>query len=71
MAVYEAIAPVAVLLVEAEHRIIHDRKRDGEAPPVSTMSKLAARERECAQTVCAELRIPMWTVSGDAMPEEA
>jgi cytidylate kinase len=50
-------------------------KRDGAAPPLATVSLLAVRERECEcewpQIACAELEIPMWTVSGEAMPQEA
>lgn len=73
MAVYEAISPVAVLLVEADTQTVHDRlmRRDGAAVPLETVSLLASRERECAEAVCATLRIPMWTMAGDTMAEQA
>jgi adenylate kinase len=72
MAVYEAIAPVAVLLVEADPQTVHDRlmRRDGAAAPLETVSVLASRERECAEAVCAALRIPMRTLAGDSMAEQ-
>jgi adenylate kinase len=72
MAVYHAISPAAVLLVEADAQTVHDRlmRRDGAAAPLGTVSLLASRERECAEAVCAALRIPMWTIAGDTMAEQ-
>lgn len=73
MAVYEAIGPVAVLLVEAAAETVHSRlvQRDGAAAPLETVTVLASRERECAGAVCTALKIPMWTVAGDTMAEQA
>jgi adenylate kinase len=67
LAVYEAIAPVAVLLVEADARTIHGRllERDGEAPAVATLAELMVRERAHAEHVCGSLGLPLWNVAGD------
>jgi adenylate kinase len=67
LAVYEAIAPVAVLLVEADAKTIHARllERDGEAPSVATLANLIVRERAHANEVCARLGLPLWDVAGD------
>jgi len=65
--VYEAIAPVAVLLVEADARTIHRRllERDGEAPAAATLAELIVRERAHAEHVCGSLGLPLWNVAGD------
>lgn len=72
-AVFREIGPIAVLVVEVEEAIICQRlrKRDGQSPPLETISQLVAHERQHSQTVCRELKIPMWTVPGDIPPEEA
>jgi adenylate kinase len=72
IAVYKAISPVAVLLVEADAQTVHDRlmRRDGAAAPLETLSLLASRERERAEAVCAALGIPMWAIAGDTMAEQ-
>jgi adenylate kinase len=72
MPVFVTISPVAVVLVEADHSVVHARlvQRDAAAPPVMTISLLADRERAWAAQVCATLKIAMWTVSGDASPED-
>jgi adenylate kinase len=66
LAVYEAIGPVAVLLVETEAGTIHARllARDGEAPPVETLAQLAAREGARAERICSELGVPLLRVAG-------
>jgi adenylate kinase len=66
-AIYRAIGPLAVLLVEADGGVIHKRliKRDGQAPTHAIISLLAARERARAETVCADLKIPMFSIRGD------
>jgi adenylate kinase len=67
LAVYEAIAPIAVLLVEADAGTIHRRlvKRDGEAPAVAALANLIVRERVRAEEVCASLDLPLWDVAGN------
>jgi adenylate kinase len=71
--IFEAIAPVAVLLVEADDSVVHERliKRDGEAPSMTTISLLAESERACAKAISAHLRILMLIARGDAEPEAA
>ena len=70
---YEAIAPVAVPLVEADAVTIHSPllKRDKTAPPVATIADLAIRERTHAKRVCGELKIPLLTVPGDGATDQA
>jgi adenylate kinase len=71
--VYETIAPVAVLLVEADPVTIHSRllKRDKTAPPVTTIADLATQERAHAERVSGELKIPLWPVLGDGAANQA
>jgi adenylate kinase len=66
--VYEAIGPVAVLLVEAANDVVHGRlvKRDGAAPSTTTISLLAECERTAAMAVSSQLAIPICVVRGDA-----
>jgi adenylate kinase len=73
VAVFQMIAPAAVLLVEARDHVISERlmKRDGVSMPISTISNLAERERACAEVVCSTLGIPMWAIRGDSETEEA
>ena len=71
--VFAAIRPIAVLLVEAKHSTVHCRlqKRDGTAPSLATIKRLALTEREHATKVSASLKAPMWTVSGDELAQRA
>lgn len=71
--VYDAIAPVAVVLVETEDRVVHARlmSRDGGAPPVAIVAQHAVCERQAAEAVCARLKIPLISVAGDGSPVEA
>jgi len=71
--VYEAIAPVAILLVEADPAAIHSRlmERDKTAPPVAIITDLAMQERAHAERVCSELKIPCWAVPGDGAIDQA
>ena len=73
VAVYQAIAPVAVLLVETDAVTIHSRlmERDKEAVPVAIITELARRERAQAERVCDDLKIPLLAVSGDAAADGA
>lgn len=72
-AVYLAIAPTAIILVEADSQVVRDRlaERDGAAPPLTTVLLLAERERAAAEAACAALDVPMLVVRGDGMPDEA
>jgi adenylate kinase len=67
VAVYEAIAPVAVLLVEADSIAIHSRlmERDKEAVPIAIITEFARRERAQAARVCGNLKIPLLAVPGN------
>lgn len=67
LTVYAAIAPAAVMLVEADTATVHSRllERDNAAPPAATITELAARERVHAERVRRELRIPLWLARGD------
>lgn len=73
VAVHETIAPVAVLLVEADAVTIHSRlpERDKTAPPVATITDLAIQEHAHAERVCGELKIPLWAVPGDGATDQA
>jgi adenylate kinase len=74
LAVYAAIRPHVVLLVEAEPATLHARllDRDGEAPPVATLAELAVRERARAEHVCSQLGVPLLgIVGGGAADQEA
>jgi adenylate kinase len=73
VAVYEAIAPVAVLLVEADAVTVHSRllERDKTAPPVATITELAMQERAHSERVCGELKIPLWAMPGDGATDQA
>jgi adenylate kinase len=71
--VFSAIAPIAVILVEASGLTVRERliARDAEAPPLDTIAALATRERQRATEVCTALRIPFWALSGDVPSEQA
>lgn len=71
-AVFRAIAPVVVLLVESKAEIVHQRLagRALEAPSAETIARLAGRERERAIETAASLKIPLFTVAGDGEVEQ-
>lgn len=74
LSVFRAIAPVGVLLVESESAEIHARllSRDPDhAPSLSVLATLSVRERLHAQTVCADLEIPMEVVRGDGVSADS
>ena len=73
VAVYHAIAPVAVILVETDAVAIHSRlmERDKEAAPVAIITELARLERAQAERVCGHLKIPLLAVPGDAAADGA
>lgn len=73
LAVYESLAPLAVVFVEADVATVRKRRveRDGDAPPLDTISLLSARERENANTVCEALGIRIISVRGDGDAEPA
>lgn len=72
-AVFEAIDPVAVLLVAASPGMVVRRlsERDGGAPPLEMIVAFAALECAHATAICARLGIPLYHASGDTAPEEA
>jgi adenylate kinase len=72
LAVYDAIGPQAVLLVEAETATIRARlvARDGEAPPLATLAELASRERARAEHVCSQLGVPLLAVAGGGAADQ-
>jgi adenylate kinase len=72
-AVYAAIEPIAVVLVEADSKIILSRlmQRDGAAPSLSTIRLLTECERANAHLVTTALSIPMFVVRGDIQADEA
>ncbi len=73
IAVYLAIAPVAVVLIESDSGVVHSRlvQRDGAAPPLESISAFSERERAHAQAVCSALNVPMFVVRGDVPANEA
>jgi adenylate kinase len=73
IAVYVAIAPRAVVLVETDSQTAHDRlaRRDGTAPSLETVSLLARHERAGAEAACAALRVPMIVVRGEDITDSA
>jgi len=73
MDVYTAIAPIAIVLIEADTAVVHSRllRRDGAAPPLATIESLSDRERTHARAVSRALDIPMFAVRGDIPAEEA
>lgn len=70
-AVFQAIAPVAVLLVQADATTVHERleSRAAEAPSSETIERLAERERQRAIATSDDLKIPMWVLAGDGSAE--
>jgi adenylate kinase len=73
MAIYIAIAPIAIVLIESDSQIVHSRllQRDGTAPPAATISSLSECERANAHSVSEILKIPMFLVRGDIPADEA
>jgi adenylate kinase len=73
LSVFVAIAPVAIVLVEASADTVRWRllERDKEAPPLEAISALADCERGRAAEVSAALGIPLWTVSAETPAEQA
>ena len=71
--VFKAIAPVAVLLVEANARMVHERlaARATDAPSLEIIERLAERERRRATATSEGLGVPLWTLAGDGIPEQA
>jgi adenylate kinase len=71
-AVFVAIGPVAVLLVEAEAAVIHQRlaARAPDAPSPETIARLAVRERERATAMAEDLKVPIFTLAGDGSIEQ-
>ena len=63
---FKAIAPVALLLVEAPSVTVYRRlaSRAGSPPSVDAIERLAERERDRALTTATDLRIPFWSVAG-------
>jgi adenylate kinase len=72
MAVYLAIAPIAVVLVESESGVVYSRllQRDGAAPPLESIPLFSERERAHAQAVSIALNVPMFVVRGDLPADE-
>jgi adenylate kinase len=69
--IFTAIAPVAILLIEADPAIVSERlaARAPDAPPVEVIARLAARERERATATAAALKVPIFSVAGDGSVE--
>ena len=73
MDVYTAIAPIAIVLIEADSALVHSRLllRDGAAPSLAAIESLSDIERSHARAVSTVLNIPMLAVRGDIPVEEA
>jgi len=70
--IFLAIAPIAIVLVKSDPRVVHSRllQRDGAAPPLERISSFSESERVHAQAVSTALNVPMFIVRGDLSPEE-
>ncbi len=70
---FQAINPVAVLLVESDLGTVIRRllERDGSAPSVESLAALAECERTHATAVCAQLGIPLCHATGNTNPDVA
>ena len=70
--VFRAIAPVAVLLVEATARTVQERlaARATDAPSLEIIERLAERERQRAIATSEALGVPIWTLAGDGSAEK-
>ena len=71
-AVFRAIAPVAVVLVRANARTVHERLagRAAEAPSPESIERLATRELQRAIATADALKIPMWVLAGDGSVDQ-
>ena len=71
--VYKTIAPIAIVLIEADSGVVHSRllQRDGAAPPLAVIESLSDCERTNARAVSRALKIPMLELRGDILAEEA
>lgn len=72
-AVFDALQPVAVLLVEADPRTVARRLvvRDGDAVTVETLRALAASECARALSVATRLHVPLYRATGDKEVESS
>ena len=70
--VFAVIAPVAVLLVEADAAVVHRRlaERAPEAPSADVIAALAARERARATATAGALQVPIFSLAGDGSIEQ-
>ena len=66
------IAPVAVLLVEADAAVVHRRlaERAPGAPSADVIAALAARERARATATAWALQVPILSLAGDGSVEQ-
>jgi adenylate kinase len=71
-AVFAAIGPVAVVLVEADATVVHERlaARAPEAPSVDVIVRLTEREREQATATAEALKVPIFLLAGDGFVEQ-
>jgi adenylate kinase len=66
-AVFADIAPVCILLVEADAHTVHKRlsARAADGPSVTLIRELGERERARATETAVALKIPLWLLAGD------
>ena len=71
-AVFAAIGPVAMVLVETDATVVHQRlaARAPEAPSADVIARHAERERERAAANAALLKVPLFTLAGDGSVEK-
>lgn len=71
-AVFAAIAPIAVLLVETDAALVQQRlaARALDAPSEGVIARLAVRERERATAIANALTIPIYRLPGDGSTEQ-
>lgn len=72
-AVFEAMCPTALVLVEADVATVAHRlaARDGEALPADIVGLLTVREVAHATAVASRLQVPLYRVRGDMDTESA
>jgi adenylate kinase len=72
LGVFKAIAPVALLLIEAPPVTVHGRlaSRAADPPSVETIERLAEHERRRALETAKALNIPIWHAAGDRVADE-
>jgi adenylate kinase len=72
LGVFKAIAPVALLLIEAPSVTVHGRlaSRAADPPSVETIERLAERERGRALETAKALSIPIWHAAGDRVADD-